>query len=159
MKKLLFVFLLFLGSCGFSPLYQELSSKGSDVSVQVSPISGKFGATMRQTILSKMGQPSDVAKYELIVIAPTFTSWDQTIDNKNFSSLIGLTIHCNYVLVEKESKKTVLKDSATLSSSYSVVQDPYMTTVAERKAKQELAKQLAEQISMHVLSVLSGENS
>ena len=155
MKKLLFVFMLFLSACGFSPLYKEVSTEGTSVPVQVEPISGQYGFEMRHIILNKLGNSSD-KKYSLTVSQPSFSSWDQTIDNKNFATLMGISGTVHYRLVEKATQKVLLDSSNSLSSSYSVVTDPYATTVAERKSKKELAERLAEQVSLHVLGTLAG---
>ena len=64
------------------------------------------------------------------------------------------TVH--YKLTENKTKKVLLNDSTLLTSSYSVVKDPYATTIAERKVKKELSEQLAEQVSLHVLGTLAG---
>ncbi len=155
MKKLLFVFLLFLGACGFSPLYKEVMVSEESVSVKVDPIPDEYGFFMRKIIQGKMGI-SEKSLYTLTVSAPHFSSHDQTIDNKNFATTIGIYATVSYKLVENETKKTILSSSSSLTGSCSVVKDPYATTVAERKVKKELAEQLAEQVSIHVLGVLSG---
>jgi len=66
------------------------------------------------------------------------------------------TVH--YQLIENGTKKVILDNGISMNSSYSVVKDPYATVVAERKVKKELADQLAEQISLHVLGTLAGIN-
>ena len=69
---------------------------------------------------------------------------------------MGISGTVHYQLVETSTKKTLLNSSNSLSTSYSVVKNPYSTTVAEKKAKQELADRLAEQVSLHVLATLAG---
>ena len=156
MKHLLLLTFLFLSGCGFSPLYQKAKQDYQEIPVYVMPVPDTYGHSIRQTIIDKIGGVSDSsAKYTLTVQAPTFSSSDQSIDNRNFSSIIGLTIKCPYTLTKKSNKKVIAKSTASLFTSYAVVQDPYATTVAERKAKSELAKQVAEQITIHILSVLS----
>ena len=154
MKKILFM-LLFLTGCGFAPLYQQEKTKAGNVPVQVAPISGQYGFNMRQTIQNKLGQ-TEKTLYVLSVNPPSFRLWDQTIDSKNFATTMGISGTISYSLTEKSSKKVILKSSASLNSSYSVVKDPYATTVAERKVKRELAEQLADQVSLHVLGTLAG---
>ena len=155
MKKLFLSFLFLLGACGFSPLYKEVATEGSSVPVQVEPIPNQYGFSMRQIIQNALGNSSD-SKYILSVSAPSFSSYDQSIDNKNFATMMRITGTVDYHLVEKSTQKTLLKSSTSLTSSYSVVKDPYATTVAERKVKKELSEKLAEQVSLHVLGALSG---
>lgn len=155
MKKFLFTFLFFLSACGFSPLYKEVITEGNFVPVQVNPIPDQYGSAMRQVIQNKLGNSAD-SHYTLTVSAPNFYSWDQTIDDKNFATIMGISGRVDYFLIENTTHQKVLDSSVSLSSSYSVVKDPYATTMAERKVKKELAEQLAEQISLHVLAALAG---
>ena len=155
MKKILFTTFLFLSSCGFSPLYQSVSTDEGNVPVLVEPIPDQYGFSMQQIIQNKFGNPKDTS-YTLTVSAPTFHSWDQTIDDKNFTTIMGIKGTVHYKLTETKTKKVLLKNTATLTDSYSVVKAPYATTVAERKVKQDLSEQLANQISLHVLGTLAG---
>ena len=155
MKKILLLSFLFLSSCGFSPLYKEVANQGGGVPVKVSPIPDQYGFTMRQIIQNKLGDASET-QYTLNVAAPTFSSWDQTIDDKKFATIMGVRGSAHYTLIENATHKEILNSSTSLTSSYSVIKDPYATTVGERKVKKELAEQLAEQISLHVLGTLVG---
>ena len=158
MKKILLTALLFVSACGFSPLYKEATTEGGTVPVKVNAIPDQYGFDMRKIIQDKFGNATDY-QYTLTVSAPTFSSRDRTIDDKNFATVMGIKGSANYRLTENKTHKQILNNSTTLTSSYSVVKDPYATNVAERKAKKDLAKQLAEQISLHVLSTLSGVNN
>lgn len=155
MKKILLLSFLLLSACGFSPLYKEIATQGGNVPVKVAPIPDQYGFAMRQIILDRLGNNSDT-QYTLTVSAPTFSSWDQTIDDKNFATMMGITGYSHYILTDNKTHKEILNSTTSLNSSYSVVKDPYATTVAERKVKKELANQLAEQISLHVLGALTG---
>ena len=155
MKKILLLSFLLLSACGFSPLYKEASTSAGNVPVKVAPIPDQYGFAMRQIILDRLGNNSDT-QYTLTVSAPAFSSWDQTIDDKNFATMMGITGYSHYILTDNKTHKEILNSTTSLNSSYSVVKDPYATTVAERKVKKELANQLAEQISLHVLGVLTG---
>ena len=155
MKKLFLSGLLFLTACGFSPLYQQVSFEEGSTPVHVAPIPDQYGFEMRQIIQAKLGEQNP-AKYTLTVSSPTFDSWDQTIDNKNFATLMGVSGTVAYRLTDNATQKTVLDSSVSLNSSYSVVQDPYATVTAERKTKRDLANQLANQVSIHVLAFWAG---
>ena len=155
MKKLFLISFLLLSACGFSPLYKKVSTQEGNVPVKVSPIPDQYGFAMRQIIQNKLGNSSN-SQYTLNVSAPFFSTWDQTIDDKNFATMMGISGSVSYTLIENKTHKEILNSSTSLTSSYSVVKDPYATTVAERKVKKELAEQLAEQVSLHVLVTLAG---
>ena len=155
MRQILFIFLLFLGACGFSPLYQTATSESDNVPVDIAPIADQYGFIMVQTLQNKFGSSSQ-PRYLLSLSAPQFTQWDQTIDEKNFTTIMGISGSISYQLTEIKTNKVLLSDSTSLLSSYSVVKDPYATVVAEKKVKQELAQQLADQAGLHVLATLAG---
>ena len=154
MKKLFWAFLVLTG-CGFSPLYHSKTLECGNVPVFVAPIPNQYGASMRQTIQNKMGH-AEKKLYTLSVASPSFNTWDQTIDSKNFATIMGISASVSYRLTENATKKVLLDSSTSLTSSYSVVKDPYATTVAERKVKKELAEQLADKVTLHVLGTLTG---
>ena len=155
MKKIFLLSFLLVSACGFSPLYKEVASQEGNVPVKVAAIPDQYGFAMRQIIQNKLGEATDT-QYTLDVSAPTFSIWDQTIDDKNFATIMGITGTVHYKLTENKTHKEVLNSNTSLTNSYSVVKDPYATTVAERKVKKELAEQLAEQVSLHVLAALAG---
>ena len=153
MRYFLLFFLLLTGACGFSPLYQTSTTGTTDLSVKVAPIPNQYGLGMRQILESKLGISAEPT-YLLTVSEPRFFQWDRTIDDKNFTTIMGISGTVSYQLTQ--GKKTILNNTTSLTSSYSVVKDPYATTVAERKVKKELSELLAEQVSLHVLGTLSG---
>ena len=155
MQKLFLIPLLFLSACGFSPLYQKVASEQEHVPVKIAPIPKQYGLIMYQVIQNKLGGDPD-STYLLTVSAPSFSSWDQTIDDKNFTTIMGISGSVSYTLTETGTNNVILNDSTSLTSSYSVVKDPYATTVAKRKVEKELSQQLAEQVSLHVLGTLAG---
>ena len=158
MKKFFIAFFFLMAGCGFTPLYNETFLKEGSVPVTVEPIPGQHGVSMRQRILSKVGI-SEHPLYTLSVSAPSFSLNDKSIDSKNFATMMSVYGSTSYSLTENKTKKVVLKSSASANSSYSVTKDPYATTIAERKIKKELAEQMAEQISQHMLVVLSGKTN
>lgn len=158
MKKFFIAFFFLMAGCGFSPLYNESFTKQGSLPVLVDPIPNQYGVSMRQRILSKVGR-SEHPVYTLSVSAPSFSSDDQTIDSKNFATMMSVSGTANYSLVDKKTEKTILKSTTSASGSYSVTKDPYASTIAERKMKKELAEQIADQIAQHVLVVLSKENN
>ena len=155
MKKLIFVFLFFLEACGFSPLYKEVMVEGESVPVKVDPIPDEYGFLMRKIIQGKMGT-TDTPLYTLTVSAPSFHSSDQAINNQNFATVMEVRGRVSYRLVENATQKVLVNSSTSLTGSYSVVKDPYATTVAEQKVRKELVEQMSDQVSIHILGVLSG---
>ncbi len=155
--KRLFFFLLLLSGCGFSPLYSETNSYLKDTQVSVLPIPNRYGDKMRRVIEKALftNSQSPKNKYRLFVAEPSFSSGDKTITSDEFASTMQVTAKTTYQLDNATTGKTVYKGTIQSVSSYSVVRDPYATTVAKNHIQEELAQQLAQQISLDVLAQLS----
>ncbi len=160
MKKILFS-LLFITGCGFTPLYGTKNYSLHDTHLIVSPIPNKYGESMTRIIKNALPAPQNetTKQYKLTVSSPSFSSGDKTITSDEFASTIQVSAFSTYQLQNLKTQKTILSEKITAVSSYSVVSNPYATTVAENKIQQELAEQIAEQIALDVLTKLSLENS
>ena len=72
-----------------------------------------------------------------------------------FASTMQVTGKTSYSLKNSKTEKIIYTSEVVAVSSYSVVKDPYATTVAKNHIQSELSKQLAEQIALDVLTKLS----
>ena len=160
MKKFLF-FLLFLTGCGFTPLYsQNQNSALKDVQIEVMPIAEQYGAKMRRIIQNALPVYNQEipTRYQLVVQPPVFSAGNRTITNDEFASMMQITAQTSYQLIQTKSSKVVFSNTVSSVSSYAVVKDPYATTIAKNHIQKDLAEQLAQQISLDVLSKLSEES-
>lgn len=159
MKKLLFSLLL-LGGCGFTPLYSQHNHTLQNSYVSVEPIPNQYGFSMRQIIQNALPSNKDSAlkQYQLSVQSPSFSSGDKTITSDEFASTMQVTANTSYKLKDLKTNKIILNEKISATSSYSVVINPYATTVAENTIQKELADQMAEQIALDVVTKLSQEN-
>ena len=158
MKKILFSLLLLTG-CGFTPLYSQNDDSLKDTKIIVDPIPNQYGNQMRQIIQKALYSPSEnpTNQYRLIVSSPSFDVGDRTITTDEFASTMQITGKATYQLKNLKTDKTSFTGNVAAVSSYSVVTNPYATTVAQKSIQDELSKQLAEQISLDVLAKLSQE--
>ena len=157
MKKLLF-FLLLLTGCGFTPLYSQNNTYLTNTKVIVNPISNQYGDQMRRIIQNGLQTQAQNPKYQyrLIVKSPSFDMGDKTITSNEFASTMQVIGKTSYYLQNIQTNTNDYVGEVRAVSSYSVVKDPYATTVAQKHIKEELSKQLAEQITLDVLAKLSG---
>ena len=159
MKKLLFSFLLLTG-CGFTPLYSQNNIYLKDAQVIVDPISNQYGDVMRRIIQNELHTQSvnPSHKYRLTVKPPSFSGGDKTITANELASTMQITAQTDYRLNDSKTGKIIYSGQVLSVGSYAVVRNPYATTVAQNHTQEELAKQLAQQISLDVLTKLSGES-
>ena len=158
MKKLLFALLLLTG-CGFTPLYSQNNTSLQDVQIAVKPIPNQYGFQMRRIIQNNLQTQtkSPAHEYYLTVGPPSFSTGDKTITSNELASTMQITGRTNYQLQDSKDRKNIYLGNVIAVSSYSVVKDPYATTVAKNHIQEELTKQLAEQIALDVMAQLSEE--
>lgn len=159
MKKLLLSLLLLTG-CGFTPLYSQNNTYLKDAQITVDPIPNQYGNQMRQILQNSLKTNAENPKnqYRLIVKSPSFKAGDKTISADEFASTMQISGKTTYYLEDLKTKKNIYFGNLTSVGSYTVVKDPYATTVAKNHVQEELSKQLAEQIALDVLAKLSEES-
>ena len=158
MKKLLFSLLLLTG-CGFTPLYSQNNTYLKDAKITIDPIPNQYGHQMHQILQNSLRTNSENPKnqYRLIVTPPTFKAGDKTITADEFASTMQVSGKASYYLEDLKTKKNIHFGNITSTGSYTVVKDPYATTVARNHIQEELSKQIAEQVALDVFAKLSEE--
>lgn len=154
MKKLLV--LLWLGACGFSPLYSGKTVQNTNQPVLVAPISGIYGIEMRQDLreaLAPVGDPAQ-AVYRLEV-----SLQDPRVDlrglRQDATATWGTVIaKAHYKLLETSSGKVVLEDDETAFASYEVLSSVYSSMTATENSYKRATETLGQQILSHIQSYL-----
>ncbi len=162
MKRFFVIALLFLlTACGFSPLYAQKDVSGSYGSagvdivsemrqIKVEPISDRFGQLVRNNLLDSLtptGVPSK-PKYRLFVRLKR-----KSINLQALREDISATREMAIYQVEysmKEGDKVLFRNESVAYASYDVLNNPYSTTVAQKKAEKEAAQIIADDISLRV---------
>ena len=161
MKRIILVCCLLLGlsGCGWTPLYgtQPEEMRAEMAAVEILPIANAAGFTMRQDLQARLN-PADAPaekKYILAVeILPT-RSFYQNIQTDNFASGEHLTATAHYTLRDKKTGKVILSSTSTAVGSYSIIRDPYATTITRQKTEQDLMKMLTSDIIQNIVSFLN----
>jgi LPS-assembly lipoprotein len=155
--------LLALGACGFQPMYASQAGPGSGQiapevpgSVAIAPIPERIGQQLHNALrdrLNPQGQPSDPA-YRLkvsigSVSEPSTLRDDGTATRRNFR------LKANWQLDEYAKRTRLFRSTATATSSYNVVDQPYATMAAFRDAQARAVDQVARDIAARVSGVLA----
>lgn len=157
----LFLNVLALGSCGFEPLYSSNSSANElDVmtelgKVKISTIPNRQGVSLRNALLARInpqGEPTSF-RYRLDV------SYEQIVENYGrrrdaTTSQRRYRMVARYTL--KDGNTVLLRRSSTVYASFSILDEQFATTMAERNAEERGAVELAEDIRLQLAAYFKG---
>ncbi len=155
--------LLGLTACGFQPMYASKAQPGSGQiapevrnSVAIAPIRNRIGQQLHNALrdrLNPQGQPRDPV-YRLkvsidSVSEPSTLRTDGTVTRRDFR------LQANWQLEDYAKRARLFRSSATGTSSYNVVDQPYATVAAFRDAEERAVEQIARDIAARVNAVLA----
>ena len=165
MKKIeLLLVICLLGACGFQPLYVQRSNDSSwyfsdtfDTSIttemakiKVATIKDRFGQQLRNNLLDLLtpkGIPND-PQYRLKgeVLERTVTQQamrdDVTATNERIKYRVGYTLY--------DGADELVRGDSIAFVSYDILADPYSTTVSQKKAEEDAAKIVANDITLRI---------
>ena len=160
---LILAFVIFVNGCGFRPLYiqnSEANIYSIDVQndsiinelaqIKISSIPERFGQQIRNKLLDLLtpkGVPTN-AKYRLKVTIDNKVASQQAMrdDVTATSERVDYTI--SYTLYEG-SKELVSGDSYAFVS-YNILNNPYSTTMAQKKSEENAANIIANDIALRL---------
>lgn len=152
--RFLIVLLLFLGTaCSFSPLYLEEDDETvlrETSQIQIEPIDGALGYTIRDQLNARLqSNASAHQKYTLSVRVSENIIGDLGIQKTNFATRSRMILTAHYILKNRETNQVLLEAETKASGSYNLT-TAYSTLTAKDKMRQNLAKILADNISIRL---------
>jgi len=155
-----------LCSCGFEPLYVEKTG-GDDFwyynnqydadivhemeQIRISAAGGHMGQMIKNELIDMFnpyGAPKN-AKYFLKISAPTSRTTQQALRDDITATREKITYTVKYELWSKKKGKLVGGKSSTILS-YDLLDNPYSTTMDQKKVKQDGAKIIANDIALRI---------
>lgn len=161
---LMLLAVLTIGACGFQPLYVQRENDNiwyfggkfnnsiadEMQKVKIEPIADRFGQLMRNHLLDSLtpkGAPSR-PKYRLYVTLESKNVHLQAL-REDISATREMAIYkVNYYMMEGD--KQLFKSDSVSYVSYDILNNPYSTTIAQKKAEKEAAKIIADDISLRI---------
>jgi LPS-assembly lipoprotein len=143
-----------LAGCGLQPMYAggQAGAVGRELAaVEVPPISGEAGWLMRHALLDNLGSAGadSPPRYQLQV------ALDQDLEGLGLltDDTIGrerLILRARYQLIDNASGEVLLDATAGSDAGIDVVSSEYATIAAENTARENLARQVANQITTRI---------
>ena len=162
-KTLLLLGLTALSACGFKPLYQNTENKNivsETAAVQISPVPDYIGRVFVQTLKNNLNpnNKEEDKKYQLDCSLSEKINNDQGILNDNTATRATMTISANCHLKQKSDGRSVFSKTVCAKSSYNILILPYSTVTSEEKTRQNLTKQVAQDMALYIAAVLKNED-
>lgn len=141
--------MVFLGSCGFRPLYDSREGAGIPAqlaTIDVKPISDRMGQQLRNHLLTRLtprGRPA-YPRYTLNVTINESTQ-GLAVRKSSFATRANLRVSANFTLrlVEGGGKDALLSDTLTLLSSYNIIDSEFATLKAQMDARSHAIREIA----------------
>lgn len=154
MRFLSLLFLFFIcTACSFSPLYFEKPDENvlqETAQIQIEPIEGVLGYTLRDQLNAKLQtNASEPSKYTLKITISENIIGDLGIQKTNFATRSRLILTAHYILKDRQTNQVLLNTDTSASGSYNLT-TAYSTMTAQDKMRQNLAKILADNISIRL---------
>ena len=156
--------ILALGGCGFQPLYgfqENPEVVRESAQIEIEPVVGEGGYQMGLILKEKLN-PNTLSlpkKYRLKAVIDKPSFYDQSIQGDNFASLEKMTLRVHYTLTDIENKTVLISSSSSISGSYNIIKEPYATVTAKEKMYQNLVQSLSNDIVLHMMAYLKGQES
>lgn len=165
MKKVgVFVAILLLAACGFQPLYVQrtINDGGYDKEqfdtsiseemalIKIPPISDRFGQLLRNELidlLTPKGVPQN-SKYRLDVVLASKSLTQQAMRNDVTATNERIKYKVDYKLFE--GANLLVSGNSIAFVSYDILQNPYSTTMAQKKAEKDATKIIANDIVLRI---------
>ena len=161
----------FITGCGFKPLYiqnnktdfytgnsQNNSIINELAQIKISAISDRFGQQIRNKLLDLLtpkGVPTN-AKYRLKVELVEKTVSQQALRDDVTATSERVDYTVNYTLF-RENTKLVSGDSFAFVS-YNILNNPYSTTMAQKKSEENAANIIANDITLRLGAYFHSNN-
>ena len=152
-----------LAACGFQPMYASQARPGSGQispevrnSVAIDPIPERIGQQLHNALrdqLNPRGQPTNPA-YRLRVDIRS-VSEPSTLRSDGTATRRSFALSATWRVDDYDSSRRLFAASASGSTSYNVVDQPYATVAAFRDARERVVKQVARDIAARVTAMLA----
>jgi LPS-assembly lipoprotein len=152
--------MLFLASCGFSPVYEkkyygDMSESTSQIAIaSVKGYDGPPGVDLRNLLrdrLTPKGKPAN-PRYTLDITMSQPSITDYTIQDDGTASSYLVRIRADYELKDKSSLSPLVKKTASSEISYNILKDQYSTEMLKTGAIKMIIQSLADQIYISVIT-------
>lgn len=154
-KAAFLAFCLFLGGCGFQPMYGDHSSAASmamESGVEIGNIPDRNGQYLRNLLIDRMyqkGRPSD-APY-LLTIAPLRTELTNLGIRKDATSTRAmLQVYTVLTLLDRTTNTVVLERRVRAVGGYNQLDNQFATRVSEHSVSNHMLEELSDTIVTEV---------
>lgn len=148
MRILALIGLLFLGACGFKPLYEAGGSskqmQAELAAIDVAPIADRVGQIMRNRLLDRLNA-SAAQKYRLLVVLTQSTE-GYGVRPDTATTQEQLTLVAAVKLIALDDETILFEEQMRARTSYDLVLSDFATLTQREDSARRLVLELAERI-------------
>ena len=145
---LLFVTLIVLSACGFSPVYGTKDARDSISNIDIAVIPNREGQVVRNHLIDYFYDggyaPNPTHRLEVSPIQENIV--EIGVDRSDEASRAQLRQQATMRLIDNTTGNVVLKRTVRATSSYNILAGQYTTFVTQSDARQQALKTLADNI-------------
>ena len=163
-KKGLFLGLLVLTGCGFTPVYYTSANKISvdekTAAIKIEPIPEEIGRICVQELKNNLNPENKTIPYQYVlrVSLSKRETQDEGILEDNTATRATMTMTAQYALENISSGKKIVNHRVSAISSYNILRaNPYATLTTAQSTEKDLVKNLADQIAIHITEKMKKE--
>ena len=152
--------ILFIASCGFTPVYKKQDGKSADIlaSVAVTSTHDLMGQAFKvklEDILNPLSKQNN-KKYRIDTIlskskVPFAIQQDRTVTRYKLSVMV------KYKMFDLTANKVIDTGSLRRDGGFDVVESDYATYISEEDTTKRIIKELAEDTNIRIISIIVNE--
>tara|TARA_S200000501_G_scaffold292610_1_gene278040 strand:- start:1116 stop:1634 length:519 start_codon:yes stop_codon:yes gene_type:complete len=155
---------LFIGGCGFQPLYQHNTASHNILKelslIRIAPIEDRIGQQLRnflQDDITPRGKPTNPS-YELIV-KMNKTRRDLVLLQDATSTFAKISLHASYNLTNFNTGATLTSGNVTAKTGFTITQSEYANIHAETEAASRASREISYDITRQLALFLKKTTS
>ena len=144
-------------SCGFKPLYGEISGYDDGFVVQhlstilVSPGDNRLNQIVYGNLLDRLtpNGPPELPKYKLIINL-TESKRGVALERDATVSRFNLILDAEFALQDIKSEKIVFNGDLRAVAAYNILRSEFANVIAERNAQDRVSREIAEEMTTQI---------
>tara|TARA_R110000868_G_scaffold210497_1_gene460543 strand:- start:45 stop:626 length:582 start_codon:yes stop_codon:yes gene_type:complete len=162
----IFSALFLLSSCGFQPIYGNVSTGASQANteelmrrIDIGLINDREGQFLRNALIDRLHNSGTnrAPLYTLQIKSITETKTDLDITKESDATIASLKLSTELVFKRKSDDKVLLQKRVWSTTSYNILESQFTTRVSRNYARENGLKNLAAQIERQIALALNAQ--
>jgi LPS-assembly lipoprotein len=139
-----------VAGCGYRPLYGDRADSASTAElagIYVAPLPNRDGQILRNYLIERLSENEQPGHpTHTLTIALRIQATGIALSRDNTTSRTNITAVADFILVDPQNNRAVLKGVVRASSSYDVLQSDYATLVSREDAVNRTLREVSDEM-------------